>query len=200
MTRTRAPSVDPEKLKEFLASRNELTTLAACLSQFEDLKKNGEMTTQHIALEAIAALLSARRTHSEAVVQQVWPVEWGTASMQVPVALLAALANAWLEYRDGSASDEMAKVFGLGRRYKGQHNPISRQRTRDRDRTLSNAVELEYIASVAEGAGKSLAACIDEVADRHGSNVDSVRKAHRSYAAGLREELFAAGVLIRVKR
>lgn len=201
MSRSRAPSVDPKKLKDFLSAQTELTALAARLRQFEDLRRREEMTTPHIAFEAMTAILGARNAgHSDEEVRSTWPVEWGGSSLQVPSALLEALAAAWLEYRDGVSSREMAAVFGLGRRYRGQHNPISRQRTRDRDRRLSNAVELEYIASAAEGTGKSLEICIEEVADRFGSNVDKVRKAHRAYGGEVRQALIEAGVLTGVER
>lgn len=201
MSRSRAPSVDPKKLKEFLSTQTELTALAARLRQFEDLRRREEMTTPHIAFEAMTAILGARIAgHSDEEVRRTWPVEWGDASLEVPAALLEALAAAWVEYRDGVSSREMAAVFGLGRRYRGQHNPISRQRTRDRDRRLSNAVELEYIASAAEGAGKSLEICIEEVADRLGSSVDTVRKAHRAYAGEVRQACIEAGFLTGVKR
>lgn len=201
MTRTKAPTVDFQRLNDLLTGRDEIDVLRERFRQFEELRREGTLKTPFIALEALAALACGHKTgYSDANLRRAWPEEWGNQTVEVPFALLNALASAWIDYRDDPDGRSLERAFRLGRKKKGEHTAIAKLRTIDRHRALANAVNSDYVASAALGNPKSLDDIFHEVADRYGSNYDTVRRAHAKYGKYAWEQLKQAGVLKGGKR
>jgi len=201
MTRSRARKVDYWRLDDLLTSRDEIDVLRERLRQFEELRREGTLQTPFIALEALSALACGRETgYSDANLRRAWPEEWGDQTVEVPFALLHALASAWIDYRDDPDGRSLERAFRLGRKNKGEHTAIAKLRTIDRHRALAHAVNSDYVAAAALGNPKSLDDIFHEVADQYGSNYDTVWRAHARYGKYAWEQLKQAGVLKGGKR
>ena len=198
----RGHTVDPKalrQLKEDIVDR-ELLQLAFRLEIFEALRKNRELNTPFIALEALGAFAGAKAAgRTEKDLQSCWPEEWGTETITVPLSLLLALRDGWNDYKfapPGKSLGEALKIEGGG-----QGRPPMRERlkTIDRDRALANAVESRYFQIEGAPDSMSLEDVFSEVAEAHGLSVETVKKAHSLHKHAIRQKLDYFGILKGVK-
>lgn len=194
----RGPTVDPKalkQLKEDIVDR-ELLQLAFRLEVFESLRKNCELNTPFIALEALGAFAGAKAAgRTEKDLQSCWPEEWGTETITVPLSLLLALRDGWNDYKvapPGKSLGEALKIEGGGQ---GSQPMKGRLKTIDRDRALANAVERRYLQLEGSPDSMTLAAVLSEVADAHGLSVETVEKAHDLHKHVIRDQLISLELL-----
>lgn len=198
----RAPKVSAQglsELKDSLTDR-ELFKLSNRFELLEELRKDDVLNTPYIALEALGAiaggLVSGRKNEQ---LKQTWPKEWGEATATVPLALLLALGSVWDDYQQAPPGKTLGESFKIEGGAAGKHPMKSKLATIDRDRRLANAVEIEYLASNAEGEPRRLNDAIEQVAEANSCSFQTVLEAHKKHRSHIREYLDELGVLKGVK-
>jgi hypothetical protein len=183
------------ELKDSVIDR-ELFALSNRFELFEELRKDGVLNTTYIALEAFGAIaggLVSGRTDEQ--LRQAWPKEWGEDTATVPRALLLALASAWNDYREAPTGKTLGEVFKIEGGSAGKHPMRSKLATIDQARRLANEVEIEYLASNAEGAPRRLDEAIEQVAEANELSFQTVAEAHQNHRINVRKNLAELGVL-----
>lgn len=173
----------------------ELVRLSFRLETLEGLRKAGTLNTRFIALEALGALAGARHAgRTDEILKSCWPAEWGTETMTVPLSLLLALRDGWLDYMaapPGKSLGEALKIEGGGQ---GRKPMKARLKAVDQTKELARAVEARYLQI--EGAPDSMT--LDDVffeVAAHDVSFQTVKDAHRAYGQAIRKELRSLGLL-----
>ncbi len=184
MTRSRAPEIDFEGLQTSKESLTDLDRLKLRLEDLEALRDAGELNRAYIAFDALAAFLGARMSgFSDAELRETWPEIWGTDTIALPRALVAALAEGWMAYKQANTGSGLGEAFKIeGGGGQGKQPMKTRQRHRDHDLSLARAAEAEWVAhrGSQEAAWKA-------VAEKAGVSVETVRRAHQKYGPELRK-------------
>jgi hypothetical protein len=196
MRSPRPPKVNPEAIGRARQSLTEIDQLKARFRQFEKQRSAGELSTQFIALEALAALFGGRVSgFSDADLRRAWPKDWGEEVITVPATIAAALAIAWRDYRSAPSGVTLGEKFGLEGGGQGSQPTRNRQLTKDRDRRRANEVELVYLMGEADGRTISIDDAIKIVAEREGTSFETIRAAHKKYRREIRDSLADLGIL-----
>lgn len=191
----RPPIISSEHLRRHkeAVGDTELWQLANRLAELERLRADGELNPPYIALEALGSLagglLSGR---SQEQLQTVWPEEWGEETMVVPLALVLALRDAWVNYRQAPLGKTLGEAFQIEGGSQGKHPMKSRLATIDNGRRLAREVEVLYLAVENDENALRLEEAIQTVADKNGVSfrtAEEAHKAHRKYIRMALEEL-----------
>ena len=194
----RAPKVSKHGLSELKDSviDRELFALSSRFELLEELRKNGDLNTPYIALEAFGAiaggLVSGRNDEQ---LKQTWPKEWGEDTATVPLALLLALGSAWDNYRQAPTGKTLGEAFKIEGGSAGKHPMKTKLATIDRARRLANEVEIEYLASNAEGEQRRLEDAMQMVAEANKLSFQTVKDAHKEHRNPIRKILAELGIL-----
>ncbi len=192
MSKPRPPSINRDALRNLDKSRHrEFETRFAI---YEGLRREGELPVGFIAFEALASLVGAKHEgFTEEELGEIWPEEWGSPSVSVPLSLIVVLANAWLSYKNAPSGRTLGEALGIEGLSK--YPTKSKQKTRDRHAQMANEVEVTYLLAPLEGQPLSLEAVIEGVAHRHEVSCETVKKAHKNFGRDARRELQRLGIL-----
>ena len=196
----RAPKVSVEGLsaaQEALYDQ-ELLQLSYRMEAFEKLRKDGVLNTPFIALEALSALalgLASGRTQSE--LDTTWPKEWGTGTITVPLALLSAIQQCWMNYRDAPQGTTLGEEFKIEGGGQGSHPMKTKLAAIDRQMKLARRVEELYLSENVNGTLR-LEDAIDRVAEESGAGVQTVKNAHAAHRNQINSGLTDLGILTEV--
>lgn len=200
--KVRSPLVSEEGVKrnkEAISDR-ELWQLNNRLEELERLRKEGVLNTPFLALEALGALsqgLISGRT--EAQLRTVWPKDWGTETIEVPLALLLALRDVWSDYKQAPPGKTLGETFKIEGGEQGKHPMKSKLATIDKARKLAREVEISYYQLDREQGDTRLQDAIQTVATRNQVSFETVKEAHKQHRDYIRSVLTDVGVLKRVK-
>ena len=196
--KSRAPRIDLIALRALKGDQAQPATLGLSkrFEQFEALRRSGKLPTTFIALEAISALMAGRiEGYAPQELEECWPTDWGTQKIELPVALVGALASAWEEYRDDVGTKALGTVFQLEGKSNKSRKTITNAIQRDRDRRLAQAVEVAYLVGAHEKEPTTIEEAIERVAQKENLSIEAVQKAHRQYRSEVRAALKELGVL-----
>jgi len=164
---------------------------------FEELRGQHVLNTPFIAIEALSALargISHGKTETE--LRATWPKAWGNTTINVPLSLLLAINEVWSKYKEAGPTVTLGEAFGVEAAKKsGSHRMKSVLATLDREMRNAKAVDLEYIASSAEGSAKSLEDIIVSVAKENGISPVTVRLHYNKHKETLHTGLKEKGLL-----
>ena len=196
--KSRAPRIDLIALRALKGDQAQPATLGLSkrFEQFEALRRSGKLPTTFIAFEAISALMAGRiEGYAPQELEECWPTDWGTQKIELPVALVGALASAWEEYRDHVGTKALGTVFQLEGKSNKSRKTITNAIQRDRDRRLAQAVEVAYLVGAHEKEPTTIEEAIERVAQKENLSIEAVQKAHRQYRSEVRAALKELGVL-----
>lgn len=200
--KARAPVVSEKglKLHKEAISDRELWQLNNRLEELERLRKEGVLNTPFIALEALGALsqgLISGRT--EAQLRTVWPKDWGTETVAVPLALLLALHDAWSNYKKAPTGKTLGETFEIEGGKQGKRPMKSKLATIDNARKLASEVEVFYYQIDPEQSDIRLQDVIHAVATKNQVSFETVKEAHKQHRDYIRSVLTDLEVLKGVK-
>ena len=186
-----------EEQKEAVLDR-ELWALSNRLEELEQLRTEGVLNTAFIALEALGAISGGFVDgRSEAQLKTAWPDEWGSESIEVPLALLLALRDAWAGYKLAPSGKTLGEALGVEGRSKG---PMKKKlATIDKHRRLARLVEVEYYKIAIDGHAVAIEYAIQRVAEKEQLSFDTVKAAHKAHKKTIRSTLHDFRVLKGVK-
>lgn len=196
--KTRAPEVSLQGLEEHkeAISDPDLWALSNRLEELERLRKEGVLNTPFVALEALGALSGGLvGGRSEGQLKTVWPDDWGSETIEVPLALLLSLRDAWAIYKSAPTGKTLGEAFGV----EGDGIMKSKLHTIDKHRRLAREVELEYYKIECVKSDVRRDDAIQNVADKNGLSFDTVKEAHKAHRIKIRSVLSDVGVLKGVK-
>jgi len=194
---SRAPKIDLTALRELKGdlARPAILGLSKRFEQFEALRRSRKLPTTFIAFEAISALMAGRiEGYAPQELEKSWPTEWGTQKIELPVALVAALASAWGEYRDHIGAKPLGAVFQLEGKSNKSRKTVTNAILLDRDRRVAQAVELAYLVGAYEKVPTTIEEAQERVAQETNNSNDTVKKAHRKYRSEVRTTLKELGI------
>ena len=164
-------------------------------SQLEERNKEGKINTAFIAFEAIAAFLDLYdKGFPQEDITRSWLDEWGTGSIEVPTAVLAALAYPWIEYQNGPRGKTLGEHFGLEGGGSGKRPLKSLSKTADENVKLSNEVVIEYLAA-SQSEPISIELAQAKIAERFDVSFDTVDKAYTANKKRLEQRLKEVGII-----
>lgn len=190
MSRSRAPKVDQQGLEAAKFGTSKIDQLRNALQQLEHQRERGELNTNYIAFEVLAAFLGARiEGYSDAELREVWPDAWGDGYITLPTAIVETLARSWMTYQSAGPAQTVGEVFKIEGGGQGK-SPMKRaQKTRLARKRLARLVEAYYVAN-----RQSQEAACKAVAEKEGLPFDTVDSAHREHGPALREKSRRAGI------
>lgn len=194
----RGPMVDREALAEWKkgVADEEVVSLSFRLETLETMRKAGTLNTRFLALEALGALASARKSgRPEETLRSCWPKDWGDNTLNVPLSLLLALRDGWTDYKNAYSGKSLGEAFKIEGGGQGAQPMKVTLANIDRARALANAVEARYQQIEQELDAISLIEAYTEVAHAHGVSLDTVQNAHKAHAQSIRREMAALGLL-----
>ena len=164
------------------------------------MRQEKKLPTTFIAFEALAALSGAvSQGFDPKELQSTWPKDWGSRTVEVPEALIIALAVAWQGYRGTYNSKSMAQAFGLEGEGINTRKTLRKIDDEDRDRVWANEVALEYLLAKFEAEPPNLEMIIHKVADKYSDGTTdksvSIRRAYDRFKNSIYASLRALGVL-----
>lgn len=124
-----------------------------------------------------------------------WLDEWGTGSIEVPTAVLAALAYPWTEYKNGPRGKTLGEHFGLEGGGSGKRPLKSLSKTADENIKLSNEVVIEYLAA-SQSEPISIETAQAKIAERLDVSFDTVSKAYTTNKKRLVQRLKEVGIIL----
>ena len=195
----RPPKLDLEKLK--LSKEDADVTLEALKSrweQYEKLRKNGEMPTSFIALEAMSVVATAAEQGlSEEQIQSSFPKEWGTETFNIPVSFLNVIRDCWFRYR-GSETLPMGQAFGVENlKGQGSHLVKSKISTVDLHRKYARRVIQEYYVPDQQDNPLPLIDVYANVAADLNTSIDTVKTAYLKYGPKIKAGLKEKGIILK---
>jgi hypothetical protein len=196
--KSRAPQIDLIALRALKGGQAQpaFLGLSKRFEQFEALRRAGKLPTTFIAFEAISAFMAGRvEGYAQQELEECWPVEWGTQKIELPAALVGALASAWGEYRDHVGTKALGTVFQLEGKSNKSRKTVTNAILLDRDRRLAQAVELAYLVGAHEKVPTTIEEAQERVAQETNNSNDTVKKAHRKYRSEVRAGLKELGIL-----
>jgi len=198
----RSFQIDVDALKRFKSdlAYSELLRLSQRLEIFEERREEKILPTTFIAFEAIGAFFGAReKGFTSEQIRGCFPVEWGDSTMEVPTALIAVLADAWMRYKQDYSTASMGQSFGLEARDTNTRKVMTACEDADRHLRLANAVEITYWAASTSEKPISFEAAIAEVSETHSASEEVVRRAHLENRDKVRNQLIKFGLLKHVR-
>ena len=163
--------------------------------QFADRVVEGDLPKAYAALELIMSIYSARELDTERLFR-AFPVEnWRDETIAVPTALLRPIVKGWMKYRRQAGKQSLEKALGIAAQTKGASSVVKTEKTTDRNRSLSNAAVLDYVASHLEGQPVSLDAVFAGVAEECGCKASAVETAYKEHGQTTIAALEEAGFL-----
>lgn len=166
------------------------------LSELEERNKAGTVNTAFIALEAIAIFLELYdQGIDQEDIKRSWLDEWGTGSIEVPTAVLAALAYPWMEYKVGPSGKTLGEHFGLEGGGSGKRPLKNLSKKADENVKLSNEVVIEYLAASQSGP-ISIEAAQARIAERFDVSLDTVGNAYKANKKRLESRLKEVGIIL----
>jgi hypothetical protein len=138
---------------------------------------------------------------SDGDLRRAWPESWGDSTVMVPAALLKALAEPWIEYKDASSGVTLGEAFGVEGGGQGRAKMKDTQAIRDRDLRLANKVAILYVAAGVAGKNGNDAQPISlddayaQVAELNDCSAETVKKAYAKYNPKTRNRLKGRGIL-----
>ena len=196
--KTRAPKVSHEGLDAHKAAMSdpEIFRLSNRFEQLERLREESKLNTAFIALEALTAFaggLTSGKTEEQ--LRSTWLRAWGEETLSVPVSLLKAIGYAWERYRRGEIDLTMGEAFEVeAQRPQGSRPMKSRLEAHDRRVSYANAVHIRYLEIEGQKT-RTLADCIQEVADKHGIGFETVHDAYVEHRDHVHASLKDMGIL-----
>lgn len=198
----RAPTVSAVGIKKHIEAIEdpELWQLANRLEEYERLRKEGLLNTPFIALEALGALAGGIASgRSEDQLRTAWPKEWGNETITVPLPLILALRDVWVDYKQSPSGKTLGEAFQIEGGAQGKHPMKSKIATIDKERKLARDVETIYLQLEKDENPLRLEDAIQTVADENNLSFDTVKQAHRSHRKHIRASLEELEVLKGVK-
>jgi len=194
----RPPKLDLEKLK--LSKEDADVNLEALKSrweQYEKLRKNGEMPTSFIALEAMSVVaVAAEQGLSEEQIQSSFPEEWGRETFNIPVSFLNVIRDCWSRYR-GSETLLMGQAFGVENlKGQGSHPVKSKISTIDLHRKYARRVIQEYYVPDQQDNPLALIDVYANVAADLNVSIDTVKAAYLKYGPKIKAGLKEKGLIL----
>ena len=166
--KSRAPKLDLIALKEFRENLEapEVLMMHQLLQHYDGLMKKGDIPYTFIALEAMSMLVNGLKAGmSPKHLSEIWPFEWDSRTVEVPVQLLFAIEAGWATHIVADGEKSLGQAFGMEGSLSTGRKALTKRNIARRQLRYANAVELEYISSGEDGKGKTLQTVYEEVAD-----------------------------------
>ena len=185
-----------EALMKFVTNPNrELDTLADYIGTLDQLRKDRKLPTTYVAFEILENVFGGlERGHSaEKLIEQL-PAELSNNVIPIPAAVIGALLNGWVKYKNSEIHD-MDKSFGLLGK-ETQRPPISNMKQLSKELNLvRQIVELIYKAKL-DGKAITLFEAFNLVSENKEINVsyETVRKAWYKHRETMNNDLVAKGL------
>ena len=185
-----------EALMKFVTNPNrELDTLADYIGTLDQLRKDRKLPTTYVAFEILENVFGGlERGHSaEKLIEQL-PAELSNNVIPIPAAVIGALLNGWVKYKNSEIHD-MDKSFGLLGK-ETQRPPISNMKQLSKELNLvRQIVELIYKAKL-DGKAITLFDAFNLVSEDEEVNVsyETVRKAWYKHRETMNNDLVAKGL------
>ena len=129
----------------------------------------GSVSPQFLALDVLAAFVGGKmKGYLDEELLSICPEEWGAETATVPVGILNALVDGWMNYMTAGPGRTLGESFGLEGGGQGSRKMKQKNETFHRNRSLANAVEFEYLIANAEGNAISERLACARVAERRG--------------------------------
>ena len=202
--KSRAPKLDLVALKEFRENLEapEVLMMHQLLQHYDGLMKKGDIPNTFIALEAMSMLVNGLKAGmSPKHLSEIWPFEWDSRTVEVPVQLLFAIEAGWATYIVADGEKSLGQAFGMEGSLSTGRKALTKRNIARRQLRYANAVELEYISSGEDGKGKTLQTVYEEVADAFSRSegkmipVETVINAHKEFGAQARNQLKLKGII-----
>jgi hypothetical protein len=196
----RGPIVNPKALegwKEGSADK-EIVRLSFRFKILEELMQAGDLNNRFVALEALGALAGARLAdRTEKTLKTCWPESWGDETLSVPLSLLLALRDGWVDYKNAPSGKNLGEAFKIEGGGQGARPMKVKLENIDRARGLANQVEKRYLQIEGERGAKTLHKVLTEVASEKKLSFETVKMAHEAHKRDIRLEMAALGLLER---
>ena len=185
-----------EALMKFVTNPNrELDTLADYIGILDQLRKDHKLPTTYVAFEILDSVFGGlERGHSaEKLIEQL-PAELSNNVIPIPAAVIGALLNGWVKYKNSEIHD-MDESFGLLGKEK-RRPPISNMKQLSKELNLvRRVVELTYKAKL-DGKAITLFDAFNLVSENEEINVsyETVRKAWYKHRETMNNDLVAKGL------
>ena len=185
-----------EALMKFVTNPNrELDTLADYIGTLDQLRKDRKLPTTYVAFEILENVFGGlERGHSaEKLIEQL-PAELSNNVIPIPAAVIGALLNGWVKYKNSEIHD-MDKSFGLLGK-ETQRPPISNMKQLNKELNLvRQIVKLIYKAKL-DGKAITLFDAFNLVSEDEEVNVsyETVRKAWYKHRETMNKDLVAKGL------
>jgi hypothetical protein len=177
MGKNTARLVNEAGLAKYIAECDlSLESLKNRFAQLEALRENNELTTTYIAFEGLSALLGGRmERYSDDALRDCWPAAWGNSTVAVPAALLKALAESWVKYKESDLGTTLGEAFNLEGHGQGKSRVKDKQVTRDQNRKYARDVVALRAQEV-----MPLEPAYEKIADRQEVSIETVRAAYKN--------------------
>ena len=185
-----------EALMKFVTNPNrELDTLADYIGTLDQLRKDRKLPTTYVAFEILENVFGGlERGHSaEKLIEQL-PAELSNNVIPIPAAVIGALLNGWVKYKNSEIHD-MDKSFGLLGK-ETQRPPISNMKQLSKELNLvRQIVELIFKAKL-DGKAITLFDAFNLVSEDEEINVsyETIRKAWYKHRETMNKDLVAKGL------